>query len=565
MSEKMLQAIVNGDTQQLAKLLALAATNLGLTHEQLRQQLHAKIFNKINSERNLDAQLRQLTTALCEAASKKWLNDDSFYTSQEHPLRQFFNLAIAPTTHWCPRDSKFSQQFFDKFSQLINLTITTWSGATSSFQEDTHLLSQARDFRDWLEAEDRRAYMLETRLCETEVNNLKIISAESLVIDFLNRHLANHMLPNDLHLAFSETLKSELQYWAFNSDADTLLQLPLWKSWQKMLPVLSQVFPSNDNEIDDQWLYKQIPALLAELERTLELPTNNTDNYVKLIDQLSHCLTLCIKKHSFFTSAFTAIPHSSGLNDSLTRIPQALLQQTEKVNQGDWFIIQNEAKEKIRCKLALKNPRIDQLLFVDQNGRKVMNKSNKDFAVCLSTGIAAPLPPLDINQLILNELTAFINNKEFKNAETIPQLTDTLAAETEKEKEARTAAAQKAKKEAQELLEHSRKTDISNPVNENQETEKNALETVNSLRVGAWFEINEKSDNQKKQRAKLSVIINAADKFIFADQSGKKLAEYSRVQLVELIDKEQATVIRNGDDFADQLEKVIRTQRRDIK
>ena len=65
-------------------------------------------------------------------------------------------------------------------------------------------------------------------------------------------------------------------------------------------------------------------------------------------------------------------------------------------------------------------------------------------------------------------------------------------------------------------------------------------------------------------RAKLSVIISSTGKYIFADQVGRKLAEYTRLQLVALTIEGHIKVLRNGDNFEDQLAKVIRGLRRDV-
>ncbi len=88
-----------------------------------------------------------------------------------------------------------------------------------------------------------------------------------------------------------------------------------------------------------------------------------------------------------------------------------------------------------------------------------------------------------------------------------------------------------------------------------------AQQAVSELQVGAWLEIQLESE---KQRAKLSVIIASTNKYIFADQVGRKLAEYTRDQLQELVAQEQIKILRNGDNFEDQLAKVIRGLRRDL-
>ncbi len=60
------------------------------------------------------------------------------------------------------------------------------------------------------------------------------------------------------------------------------------------------------------------------------------------------------------------------------------------------------------------------------------------------------------------------------------------------------------------------------------------------------------------------MIIGATGKYIFADQVGRKVAEYSREQLVQQLISGELKVLRNGDNFEEQLAKVIRGLRRDV-
>ena len=60
------------------------------------------------------------------------------------------------------------------------------------------------------------------------------------------------------------------------------------------------------------------------------------------------------------------------------------------------------------------------------------------------------------------------------------------------------------------------------------------------------------------------MIISSTGKYIFADQFGRKLAEYTREQLIALMVQDQLKILRNGDNFEDQLAKVIRGLRRDL-
>lgn len=600
MSEFTLQAIVAGDTSQLGEALDSIAMNEGQSVSELRTELANDFIQPFYQNTLWDAHLQLMLDALWPQISDGISRDDQFYTETQqlrHPLRELLE-ALLTGRHWSPREGKPAQQFLEKYLNLVqaaNLHLaTSQDEATLAVLRD-----EIRHFNDWRTMEEKRAAMLESRLCETELATLKQISAETRVIDLLNKHLANRPLPTDLHELINRTLKSELQYWAFNTDPDELVQLPLWKSWNRMLPALGQLFPAPDEPVDDQLLYQQIPLVIAELEHSCEHTLNDARSYQLLIDHFVGYLMSAIQKQPLESPRFPPLVSSIGQSGSNTRVPASLLKQTDQVQVGDWFIFSGEKDETLRCKLALKNPAVDQLLLVDHTGRKVMIKSHKDFALCLSTGIAKPLPEINLPQQIENTLARWVEraNKgvqaqlmlQKRKAEQIvraliaqqqaaAEAAEKERAETEarmqQQLEARRAAARKAIAEARALADEQRRREMQMAADaerlrieqaataaaEYQERQQAARQLVSELQVGAWLEL---TIDDQKHRAKLSVIIASTSKYIFADAVGRKVAEYQREQLQELIAQEQIKILRNGDNFEDQLAKVIRGLRRD--
>lgn len=597
------QAILRGDGNQLGDALATLANTPAAsdktidtrTPDELRQELATRVYRQLIARPQLDLQLLPLFAAVETALVAQIAQDDRFYSDIDHPLRRTLESILPATSHWYARDAKPSQQFYDRISSLLNTLMAHWQNKTAPE-------SALSEFSQWLASEDKRAALLESRLCETELGNQKLTLAQTRVVTLLNNHLAQRPLPLDLHSAITLSLKSELQYWAFNTPAAALNELPLWVHWQRILPSLGQLFSHGNIQVDDQQLYSQIPALLTELERSLAHTTSNTQAYQQLVDQLSQCLMMAIQKQPQEIALFPALPLPDGQTTANTKVPLALLQATETVKIGDWIVMRGDGQEAIRCKLVLKDANLDQLLFVDHTGRKVMSKTNKDFALCLSTGLAQPLQLTPLGIIIEQQLTALITQanqcvkvqllKQKQKAEALvrafmaEQEALKEAAERERQAEqarlqaeldARQAAAHKAMAEARLLANEQQRRAAEQAAEQARLTrereaaqaaealqrEQTAATTANELQVGAWLEINNAS-TAPGLRAKLSVIIGATGKYIFADQVGRKVAEYSREQLVQQLISGELKVLRNGDNFEEQLAKVIRGLRRDV-
>lgn len=597
------QAILRGDGNQLGDALATLANTPAAsdktidtrTPDELRQELATRVYRQLIARPQLDLQLLPLFAAVETALVAQIAQDDRFYSDINHPLRRTLESILPAASHWYARDAKPSQQFYDRISSLLNTLTAHWQNKTAPE-------SALSEFSQWLASEDKRATLLENRLCETELGNQKLTLAQTRVVTLLNNHLAQRPLPLDLHSAITLSLKSELQYWAFNTPAAALNELPLWVHWQRILPSLGQLFSHGNIQVDDQQLYSQIPALLTELERSLAHTTSNTQAYQQLVDQLSQCLMMAIQKQPQEIALFPALPLPDGQTTANTKVPLALLQATETVKLGDWIVMRGDDQEAIRCKLVLKDANLDQLLFVDHTGRKVMSKTNKDFALCLSTGLAQPLQLTPLAMIIEQQLTALITQanqcvkvqllKQKQKAEALvrafmaEQEALKEAAERERQAEqarlqaeldARQAAAHKAMAEARLLADEQQRRAAEQAAEQARLTrereaaqaaealqrEQTAATTANELQVGAWLEINNAS-TAPGLRAKLSVIIGATGKYIFADQVGRKVAEYSREQLVQQLISGELKVLRNGDNFEEQLAKVIRGLRRDV-
>ena len=583
-----LPKIIQGDAAQLDQLFqavgSTSATDLRLS---TAANLSEALFTKDVFDSALNEQLGELQQALNQQIAQ----DDDFYCKPEHPLRKALDLLLLRGRTWYARESKTSLQFLEKLSAFM-LACQSDNLAT--------LTNSQTEFQQWLGAEDKRATMLESRLCESEINNFKNLNAECRVLDFMNGALAGRPFPHELQSSLISILKSELLHAYFISGENS----PFWKIWQRLLPSLSKAFATisyeNRNEDDEQALYRTIPALLNELERSLNINTSNPDSYRQWTEHLSEQLVLAIQKQPIDCSIFTAMNYPEGHSSLNTRVTPDLLQQTNSLQAGDWILFSGENAQTVRCKLALKNSETDQLLFVDHNGRKVMNKSIKDFAVCLATGIAKKMQQVNIEANVIQIIQSLIdthaqqqsqrqaqleaNNKQALAALELQHKQETerkAAAEAEEKKRiiqeltARRAAAQKALAEAATLAkdraeraaelkiaqERARMQAEAEQAAENLQKIQLANIHISALNLGARVEL---IQHGEPLRCKLAVIIAATGKYIFTDNLGRKVAEFQREQLVQaLIDKE-LTLINNGDSFDDQLVKVIRGLRKDV-
>lgn len=584
-----IQDILKGDVAQLEQLFRSAAAPSPAAS--LRTTTAEKFSAFLLKGEQFDLALSSHLIGLQHALQQQLAQDDSFYCNTEHPLRHILHTIVSRSSHWYARDAKNSQQFLEKLAEVMQACV----------RGEIHAMQKSHgDFLHWLESEDKRAAMLETRLCETEINHFKMLSAESRVLDLINGALAFKLFPSDYSAGIVSVLKNELLHCYFTAGNDN----PFWKQWQRLLPMLGKMcviinMPER-SEDDEQTLYRTIPALLNELENSLSHNTSNSDQYRQWVEGLSEQLMRAIKKQPIQCEAFIALSYPEGYSNLNTRVTADVLQQTNDLQIGDWILFNGETGQVIRCKLVLKSAEIDQLLFVDHTGRKVMSKSIKDFAICLSTGIAKKLVPINIEDTIAKIIQALIDlhhqkqlqfqaqqeaqhARELAEAELHKQAEERrrqeIEAETKRQIVAklaeRQAAAQKALAEAAALAEERARRNAelaleqervrlqleAEQAAENLQRVQLANIHISSLNLGARVEL---IINNEPIRCKLAVIIAATGKYIFVDNLGRKVAELQREHLVQALLDSQLTLLNNGDSFDDQLVKVIRGLRKDI-
>ncbi|HWV16584.1 MAG TPA: DUF1631 family protein [Cellvibrio sp.] len=594
-----IQQILNGGEQALNDLF----DSINSAPQALRTHTAEKFFSRLFNCSPLDPACNPLLDKLQSTFVNQACQSDQFYCDRTHPLRVLCECLLTRAITWYPRDARPNQLFLEKLSQLVDL---------AAAQETQPLVAALEEFCRWDDDEEKRAAMLESRLCESELNHLKILTAECRVLDLINEALTGSYLPLSFIELIPGTLKSELQHCAITAGSDS----DFWKVWQRLLPHIAIVFASNSGDSSEeaeqqreQQRYRQIPAMLEELERSSRMDLGNPEQYRQLVDCLNQTLMQIIKKQPPPLARQEMLPYPAGHSDTRTRVTGSVLQQSHSIQQGDWILFTSEEGQVVRCKLALKNTATEQWLFVDRTGRKVMIKSSKDFSLCISAGIIKPLPRVSLEDMIdeliralmrlrqknLQQQQTRIATQESKwvNLQEIQQESHSqsrLLSEKQLQElkireqqqlralefaEKRRLAAEKALAEARALAEEKTARALAAALEEKhflqqQQTASDAaqiqqqlaLQQINALNVGAWVE--RLDENQQPQRCKLAVLIAAADKYIFVDNLGRKVAEYQRAQLLEAFLSQQISTINNGEKFEDQLAKVIRSLRKDI-
>lgn len=597
------------DTQSL-DLGALVSRHLQTRHQSLAPALKVRLlfwqtlFAALEEQSPLDEQLNRELERLRAPFLMAALRDESLATDSQQDFRRFINQLMGHGVYWYPQSGKEGGAFQESLVQAIDVIVDA-----SLNEQPAALQAAIEDFITQADKQLVRAQMMEQRCSESELGMAKIHRAQAQVIALLET-LNGCAMPESVLEFTRTTLKGELQFILINQSEAA----PAWQSWSAIIQRLPQVFPpliaDQERPVEPeppnrQQLYRDVQVIVGLLDEHVTVSAANQQPYDEGVEDLRERLFEKLRGISVPLNEFTELSIPDELSRLGAAVSPSLLKKVAGLKAGDWFLFANNDNQLLRCKLLLRPPEVEHLLFVNRSGHRVLQKSVQDFSACLATRIALPLVqqnPFDKAlavtveklQMLVDKNRVLVKKAKAKSPPVEAQLATTeteteIATATEvaaapaadptfvapeplpKPASDRKSAAQKALQEARVLakLEIRRERQAAHPpptdaVGEvdTQLGEEAMRERVTKLNIGAWLELPQ-TEGADLQRCKLVAIMRASDTYIFTNRRGVKVAEYDLSSLTALLLNSAARIVSNGDDFEGQLSKVVLTLRRD--
>ncbi|MDN3640671.1 DUF1631 family protein [Simiduia curdlanivorans] len=559
------KAIVDGDVAQLAALFAQLAQAMGQGEDKIRARFVADTLIALGPQKHHQC-LGEKFAAVSQLLTSQAAQIEQLVANPTHPFNAFLTHWLSKAILWYPSDSRASQTYLAQCDGVITalancktLTLSAWDAVALGLKDmDKKLLSEAR-----------RAGIAEARLCETTESEYRTLAAECAVLDLFNQQLGQCFLPESVQQGLLSTLKDSLKNTVLTAGEVDHERLPLWQFWQRQLYQLAQIYGPQGVALEDQVLYETLPTQLEKLEQSAATFAVHSQAYGVWIDELCAYLMSAIQKQPIECAKFSPLPYPDGMGQSQAVMTPSYFAQFADVKPQDWFYFRTQETQPLtqalRCKLALKHEPSGQLLFVDWLGRKVLTKSLQDFALCLSTEIAQPIVFSSIAEVWEKVVCTWIKRANLAAKHEQEKIQHQLQERERENKQRldaaaeiegvqrRQAAALKARAEAQAFKQLAA---------EQKANQAAATQHIAELQVGAWFEIF--NEGAEPTRCKLSVIIQSTGKYILVDPLGRKYLEILKDELHERIASGQLRVLHKGNNFEDQLAKVIQGLRRDV-
>ncbi len=488
-----------------------------------------------NPDQSIDESSRRLSLVLCA----RLLARPDIAINTQHPLCQFIHQLYNHLAVWEPAAGKTGRRFSDWLHNLVSVLPQLDINSSNTLNE---LIEQLDTHR---QQDQSHQLKLEQRIKDSQDSHDQIDKARDNVVGFIARRLSGQPLPEELVDFIQTHVIPDLQYLLIHQGIEN----PDWKRWQRLLQTLSWAFKQTDSDAHRNKVMTLLPPIVDQIDESYWQHFPKAHHYGEFIEALNEYFVLILQNIPVECVPFPSQEYAEHIQQSIV-VDQSMLDDLARFQEGDWFNFVAESKEAplIKGKLLSKLPQQDRLLFVRYNGRKLAEYSFSDFSLALASKVARPIKQNHLYARTLKNTLQQLDRRYQHHLKLELRVAENIAKQR---------AAEKAKEEAQTLRKES-PTSIRTDVPDQDKTL--IREQLSALHVGAWIEI--KTSNKQ---LKLSVKLQASDKYIFTDRVGKKAADHSLAELVTMMAQGELSILSQGEHFENSLEKVVRGLRKNIQ
>lgn len=562
------ERIREDDMQSLEQLLVLNPEYEAFLTERSRHILKFTdlLFQAFMDTACLDDTLLERLYIFRFFTAQSMLLDSGFFRDVgQHPMALLDDIG-SWLIGWQPALGKAAEKSIQRINSFLELL--------GSADDAIAIERMVSTFIEATKKEAGRASLLEQRVCDSEKGVMETRRARRAVDTFINRITTGVRLPRHAILFMHGPLRDGLYMLLLKHDASS----SEWKRAARTAEDLVFSLIPNTDSATRQRIYQVIPKLPAALENLVSgvCSPHDLEDWLGGLENL-HMMVLRgmpLEDDEIGCEDVTPLSFLDELKDISTSISANLLEKAEAVEPGQWMIYTNDRGDDLRCKLALKLPETRQVLFVNAQGAKCLEKSIEAFAYDLSVKDFVLLEQAQLmsrcRKQVISEFIQFYQKAEVKKAEAEKEALEKEQARLKAQREAeelaeknRLAHLQRMKMEKLEREKQERQQQIENEKRlESQQTSEfdEVYRKVCLLKIGSWFEFQTENGVQKY---KLAVLIGSTKKLIFVNKTGVKVGTYSFDDFAHRLLEGKVVMLEEADAFEHSLARVIKTLRKD--
>ena len=486
----------------------------------------------------LEAPMAAELQRLKPLAAKMALTDPDFLAPGEHPMHQLLDQLQEAAVGWQAR--------LGRAGQACHRLVTGAVGDVLALQDTARPASALAKLNERvgtaIERDDARARRMSLRMIEAERGRIKTAKAKRMAALMINDALRRYPAPPAIgkFLKSSWYDSSQLVLLKFGADSE---------EWQQVTAATASLLDSvQASETEDKQRRQQLFEVVTHLPRqlkhwllSLQHDSDAVDEAIGVVE-FAH---LKILRNQPLETEWIA-PLDTGEEDNMSTAPEL----PEAIREGQWFALDLGAGEHLRARLALRMDDEKQLLFANQAGIKVLQRSFAEFAEM------AHQSKVRLLRCVASFSRAMASAAGITTTEELDRVFGAEAAR------ARQAIEQREREQAESIRQARLAEEQARRAEEAKQSSESQLQALKEMELpmGAWLGFH---DTQPPLMAKLAVHDPEQNTYTFVDRNGIKLRQLSREELHALIDKGMIDILEKRSSFREQVSR--RTQGSDAR
>ncbi len=468
--------------------------------------------------------------------------------TEPQPILHLIDLLIRECIGWSEDLGILGDQFMEKVQVILG----------GLFSQRASLATTLEELETFFAKERPIFATMQQRLVASELNVLAGEKGKYYAAELLNQRMSGKPLPLFIIFLLQGSWYEFLQrvFIAYGQKSKQ------WQDANKITEALIWSLIRQPDKVKHEALMSALPAQIRAFCAELSF---DTAAVVTCMADVEEEYRLIRANTPSDPCDFDLLPIDPAMVEGGRQIDAAAHKQIEALTEGQWLLYEDkkESAEKIaRVTLILNWRDTDRLLFTNHNRRKVLHMSYGELAGYLSSqtvkllNIARTASEL-VGDHLLTVIQGIHQQKlkevEIEEVQARKQVSQEYLA---KRKATLVKALEQHKRLA--ALKKKRAMILRQKAAKKLEA---ATAAVKGLRVEAWMKLPVMEGTLTPCR--LVAFIPAADKYIFANRAGIKVAEYTGGQLSHLIVTENSEILDTGAEFENVLASVVMGLRQD--
>ncbi len=330
------------------------------------------LFTQILDHDGLPGIVKTLLGHLHTPYIKIGLQDRTFFSSPDHPAREFLNRGIAASISGI-NERDLSQGIFPLLKNIVHQIVKFRRQSPDDFTEFQNQLSIE------IEQLSKKAQLLESRSQQTEKGKALLDQAKDKAQLATDNIFAGEKITPDCKQFIDEAWMDFLTLVLLRNQGNQ--DTADWRASQKLGRQLLDISQQAASGQTDQTSIDQLSTALTNQIGHL-LPHQN-----KAIERFIQSLSVAEQ-----TTDIIAAKKKPAAEPPVDQANLALYKELKKLPRNTWFQFNVDTDQSNRAKISWYNNYSDRFLFVDQAGKKICLKSISELATEVSSGETVYFP-----------------------------------------------------------------------------------------------------------------------------------------------------------------------------